>query len=535
MELDRLAHPPPLGSDEEPGPPAFVEVEGLTRSFGETRALVTATVALAAGEIHALVGENGSGKSTMIKVLAGVLRPDAGEVRVHGTAARFAEPRASQRAGIATVFQETLVVPDLTVLDNVMLGTEGVFRHSRSRQAERTAARAALADLGLEELDLDRPLRSLSLANQQLVTIARAIARPWQLLILDESTSALDSTGRDRLFDYVRRSREAGRAILFTSHRMDEVQRLADVVSVMRQGTIVTTAPIADLPPSRLLELMAGSSVLGALSKTDEGVVVPERRRDVAAADLVLRVRELRVRRTPPAFALEVHAGEILGVAGLEGHGQSEFTDCLCGLRRPVTGTVEVADAAGAWHQVHGFHDANRRGIAHVPRDRKTAGLFPSLSIADNFGIALFPTLQRLGLIRESAVRREFREYAKLLRLVSGAPGDPVTTLSGGNQQKILLGRWLATRPRVLVLNDPLRGVDANTKEELYPLFRTLAGEGLTIVLLSSEILELLVLCDRIAVFYEGGLETVLDAAGTAEADVVRAMFGESRTQDADV
>jgi ribose transport system ATP-binding protein len=183
---------------------------------------------------------------------------------------------------------------------------------------------------------------------------------------------------------------------------------------------------------------------------------------------------------------------------------------------------------------VHSFAEANRRGIAHVPRDRKTAGLFPSLSIIDNFAMALFPTLTRLGMVRESAVRREFREYAELLRLVSGRPGNAVTTLSGGNQQKVLLGRWLATRPRALVLNDPLRGVDANTKEELYELFRSLAQRGLTIVLLSSEILELLVLCNRIAVFYDGGLETVLEAAGTAEGDVVRAMFGQSSVAGAD-
>jgi ribose transport system ATP-binding protein len=244
--------------------------------------------------------------------------------------------------------------------------------------------------------------------------------------------------------------------------------------------------------------------------------------------DVVLRVGEMRLRRDPAPFSIEVRAGEILGLAGLEGHGQAEFTDCLCGLRRPLSGAVEVADAAGRWHSVHGFADANRHGIAYVPRDRKTIGLFPSLSILDNFGIALYPTMQWLGLIRQSALRREFGDYAQLLRLVSGRPSDAVTTLSGGNQQKVLLGRWLATRPRAIVLNDPLRGVDANTKEELYGLFRTLAADGLTIVLLSSEVLELLVLCDRIAVFYEGGLETVLDAEGTAEGDVVRAMFGET-------
>jgi ABC-type sugar transport system ATPase subunit len=524
----------PTGDQVRSASPApFLELRGLARAFGETRALTDGSFHVGPGEIHALAGENGSGKSTLIKILSGVLRPDAGEIRLDGASRRFADPRAAQAAGIGTVYQETLVVPELSVQDNIFIGTEGVFRRQRSQRDERVAGQAALSELGLEHLDLDRELRTLSLADQQLITIARAIARPWRLLILDEGTSALDASGRDRLFEYLRRSRADGRSILFTSHRMDEVQGLADVVTVLRQGAVVATQPISEVPPSRMLELMAGDELpVRVVDDSGGDVVATVKHADNVSAEAVVRVADLRLRRSSSPFSIDIRAGEILGVAGLEGHGQAEFSDSLCGLYRPVEGTVEIRE--DSWKPIRNFGEANRHGIAHVPRDRKTAGLFAALSTLDNFAMALLPTLNRLGIVRKRAVESEFRSHAQLLRLRFGGLNRSVSTLSGGNQQKVLLGRWLTTRPRVLVLNDPLRGVDVTTKEELYALFRKLSADGLTIVLLSSEILELLALCDRIAVFYDGDLQTLMPSEGATEMDVIHAMFGASAPEDRD-
>jgi len=505
----------------------LLELTGLSRSFGETRALVSASLAVKPGEIHALAGENGSGKTTLIKVLSGVLRADSGELRWAGRLARFPNPASAQSAGISTVFQETLVAPELSVRDNIVLGTDGVFRHRRTARDERLVAAQALNELGLEGLDLNRALWTLSLAERQIVTIARAIIRPWQLLILDEGTSALDTTQRDRLFAYLRRARAEGRSVLFTSHRMDEVAQLADTVSVLRLGETVARLAMAETSPRQVLVLMAGRrSVDRALAASEHPRVEPHPVAREGTRVPVLRIQDLALRRGASTMALAVDRGEILGLAGLEGQGQVDLAECVCGLQRPASGAVLIADGSGTWRAVRNFGDANRRGIAYVPRDRKQEGLFFSLSTLDNFSLTLMRELNHIGVIRPSVVRLRYGEYAELLHLKVRHSSDPVGTLSGGNQQKVLLARWLSTRPQILVLNDPLRGVDANTKEELYQLFRKLAADGLAIVLVSTEILELLTLCDRIAVFHDGGLQAVLPAARTTDTDVVAAMFG---------
>lgn len=502
----------------------LLEVRDVSRSFGETRALQSACLSVGKGELHALAGENGSGKSTLMKVLAGVLKPDAGKVVWNGAEVRFANPAAAQRAGIAMVFQETLVVPEQTVRQNVVLGTDGMFLRRRSLEAEQEQVRQALDNLGLQHMDMERPVRTLSLAEQQLVTIARAMARPWALLVLDEATSALDSGQRDRLFAYLRSAREAGRSVLFTSHRMDEVEELADSVSVLRLGSLVRRMNINETEPSEILALMAGRTIAERiLAPTAQSVPVAARKYQ---DEVVLEVEDLTLRRTSQPFRLALAKGEILGLGGLESQGQEEFADCLSGLRRPSSGGVRVVDAEGSWHSVTSFAEANRRGIAFVPRDRRREGLFPPLAIFDNFAFGLYPQLNRWGVLRRSALTARFDEFVKQTSLKYGSSRNWIGTLSGGNQQKVLLGRWLATQPRILILNDPMRGVDANTKEELYKLLRVLADDGLSIVLLSTEILELLTLCDRIAIFHEGSVEVLLPAAGTTPTDIVAAMFG---------
>jgi ABC-type sugar transport system ATPase subunit len=505
----------------------------VTRSFGNTRALVDASMTLAPGSIHALAGENGSGKSTLIKILSGIVRPDGGTITWLGKNASFRRPSQSQSAGIATVFQETLVVPELSVRSNIFIGTDGVFRYGRSAKAERAEATAVLSEIGLGDIDLERPLWSLTLAQRQLVTIARSVVRPWQLLILDEGTSALDSDQRDQLFDYIRRCRDDGKTVLFTSHRMDEIQSLADTVTVLRLGETVARLPIADAPPETVLRLMAGRhaaevALTGQQNADSEAgsdpvTVTPK---SPAPRQVVASVKDVRLQRAAPIVNLEIVAGQILGLAGLEGQGQGAFSDVVSGLLKPVEGSFQVYDIDGHEHAIHSERAARKWGVGHVPKDRKTEGLFFSLSVFDNLAISVVPKLNLGGFLRRGALKQTFGEYAEMTRLKYGAASDGIGTLSGGNQQKVLLARVLATKPRLLVLNDSLRGVDQNTKHEVYALLRELADEGLAVVMLSTEIVELLTLCDRIAVFHEGGVSAMLDGTTARETDIVGAMFG---------
>ena len=505
-------------------------IEGLSRSFDQTRALNSATLRVCPSEIHSLVGENGSGKSTLIKILSGVLRPDSGTLVWEGEARQIGSPRSAQGMGIATVFQETLIVPEMTVRDNIYLGTDRLFRYGHRKGEEIAGARRALSDLGLDGLDLDRPMWTLSLAERQLTTVARAIIRPWRLLVLDEATSALDAQQRDRLFDYLRLARAAGKSILFTSHRMDEVLGLADRITVLRQGATVATMEASVASRRGILGHMSGREAHADVDVA--GQTGPRRngeRQQSPRSRPVLRVEELTLRPGSKPISAEVKAGEILGLAGLEGQGQVGFVECLCGLRRPVDGRVLALRDSGESHPVRSYRGANRLGIRYVPRDRRYEGLFGPLSVFDNFAITLWGDLSRLGLLRRQQARRRFAGFAQSSRLVSASPRRPISILSGGNQQKVLLGRWIAMRPRVLVVNDPLRGVDHNTKEELYALFRRLAADGVAIIFLSTEIAELLTLTDQIAVFHEGSLVAMLPTEMSSDTDVVAAMFGDGQ------
>ena len=430
--------------------------------------------------------------------------------------------------GIATVFQETLIAPEMTVRDNIYLGTDRLFRYGRRKGEELAGARQALSDLGLDGLDLERPMWTLSLAERQLVTIARAIVRPWRLLILDEATSALDAQQRDRLFDYLRLARSAGKSVLFTSHRMDEVLGLADRITVLRLGATVATMAVGEASRSGILGHMSGRADAGDVAGAGTG---PRRggERQSPPPQPILRVEELTLRAASKPISMDVRPGEILGLAGLEGQGQVEFVECLCGLRRPASGHLLAFGDSGESRTVRSYRGANRLGIRYVPRDRRYEGLFGPLSVFDNFAVTLWSDFNRLGLLRRQQARRRFADFAESSRLVSASPRRPISILSGGNQQKVLLGRWIAMRPRVLVVNDPLRGVDANTKEELYGLFRRLAADGVAIIYLSTEIVELLTLTDQIAVFHEGSLVAMLPTEMSSDTDVVAAMFGDDQ------
>lgn len=500
----------------------LLEACDLRRTFGETVALDACSLEVRAGEIHAVVGENGSGKSTLIKILSGIISPQSGSLAWQGEPARFKSPHAAQLAGIATVFQETLVLLDMSIRDNVMLGLDGVIRRSVTPDREVEMTREVLLLVGLGDLDIEQLTGGLSLANRQLVGVARALMRPWRLLILDESTSAIDIEDRDRLFDVLRGFSAAGRSILFVSHRMDEIESLADRITVLRSGRSVATLSIADSSTEALLELM--STREGAQAAEGHG----SKRVGTVSSESVINVRQFAVQADHPGFDFDLHAGEIVGVGGLEGHGQAEFLECVAGFRRAPFGTIEAGGAP-----LRTRKDATRQGIAFLPRDRKTEGIFAPLSVIDNITVSCLRELARWGIINPSRRDAKAAAIAERTKVKMTSPKLPIASLSGGNQQKALLGRLIATDPRVLILNDPLRGVDLGAKRDLYEVLTQLAAAGVAIVLLSTELVELCLLCDRVVVFHDQTVSAVIDRSALDERILIAAMFGQTQSGQA--
>jgi ABC-type sugar transport system ATPase subunit len=500
-----------------------LRAEGLARSFGETRALRHCTIELQGGEVHAVVGENGSGKSTLVKILAGVLPPDQGTLSIGGRSlSRISSPGKARALGIAAVFQEVLVVDPQSVLDNVWLGADSVFSTRVPESVKRERATRALTALLGAPLPLDRPVEELELSERQVVVIARAIVQEPKVLILDESTSALDVSTRDRLFAEVRRLCAAGTAVVFISHRMDELQEIADRSTVLRNGEVVGSLDRTESTPGRLLQLMSAR----------EEVEARERRARTTTDRVVLRLDGVVLRGASDPISIDVRAGEIVGVAGLEGHGQERFVRTVGGLDQPDRGQVLRIDDGGT-AAIRSQQEAARHGVAYVPRDRKTEGIFEPLSILDNFALPTIGRDARAGLISERHRRGRFRQYVDLLKIRYGSAGNRITTLSGGNQQKVVIARWLATEPDIVVLNDPTRGVDAGTKSDIYALLDDLTTRGAAVVMLSTEVEEHVTLMDRVLVFHEGRVFTELEGERLTREALVAGFFGRHGDGDA--
>ena len=506
--------------DERAG--VLLEARTIRKSFGPTRALRGCTFSLRAGEVHALLGENGSGKSTLMKVLTGVQQPDDGQMLLLGERVAPRDPREAIAAGVVAVYQEVLGVPSQTVVENIWMGADGVFRSTGTFLARRERAAQALVDLLDEPPGLDTRLEQLPLSVRQACAVARAVVREPRVLILDEATSALDVATRDHLFALLRRLCQNGVGVVFISHRMDEVEEIADRISVLRSGEVVATVERGEASSRELVRMMTGADHL-ADRATASVVRSP-------IGGVVLRADDLRLAESAAPIDVEIRAGEIVGVAGLEGHGQEPFLKALAGASAPTGGRVVRVDS-GSKHELTSQRVAKRCGVAYVPRDRRTESLFEALSVGENFRSVTLE-LDRVG--RALSARRasaRLNEYVRKLNIRVADTRDPITTLSGGNQQKVVIARWLAASPRVLILNDPTRGVDIGAKREIYALLVNLASEGVAIVMNSTEVDEQLELMDRVLVFREYSLFCELPREGLTRDGLVSAFFGRTHSE----
>jgi rhamnose transport system ATP-binding protein len=477
------------------------------------QALRGASIALRPGEVRALAGENGAGKSTLVRLLAGVQRPDDGRVLVDGADAHFSGPADARDAGVAVIYQEPTLFPDLSVAENVVMGRHPLGALKRIDRGElRREVQGLLDRLGVR-LDPDRPVRGLSIADQQIVEIAKALSFEARVLIMDEPTAALSGPEVERLFGVVRTLRERGAAVLFISHRLEEIFTISDTVTVMRDGAVVDDTTTASITPDDLVRRMVGRELSALFPKSEARIGEP-----------VLRVERLTREGVFTDVSFEVRAGEIVALAGLVGAGRSEVARAIFGIDRADAGHVEVA---GRRLPPARPAAAMRAGIGFVPEDRRQQGLVMELSIARNATLTRLRELSRMGLLRRGAEDAEAAGWASRLQLKFNRLGDPVGFLSGGNQQKVVLGKWLATEPKLLIVDEPTRGIDVGTKAEVHRLLSELAGDGLAVLMISSELPEVLGMADRVLVMHEGRLTGELSRADADEESVMRAATGQ--------
>ena len=490
--------------------PAELVLSGVGKSFGAVAALVSADLTVRAGSIHALMGENGAGKSTLVKVVAGVHRRDRGDFLLAGQPVDFASTAESKAAGVAVIYQEPTLFPDLSVTENVFMGrqpTRGLRR--LDRRAMREQVTALFRRLGVS-IDPDRPTMGLSIADQQLIEIAKAISLDARVLVMDEPTAALSGTEVERLFTIARALRDEGRALVFISHRFDEVFELCDTITVMRDGRYVSTVATADTTPPEIVRMMVGREISSLFPKT-EGTV---------AGPVVLDVQHLSSPGVFEDVSLQVRAGEIVGMAGLVGAGRSEVARAVFGVDAYRSGSVTFRGEA---LRPGNPRAAIQAGMAFVPEDRRKQGLLLDMSVARNITLVLRRSLAKAGLLTKGVEYRSAADWAGKLQVKAADLDSEAGTMSGGNQQKVVIAKWMAMSPTLLIIDEPTRGIDVGTKAEAHRLLDELAREGLAILMISSELPEVLGMSDRVYVMREGAVAAELSRAEATSESVMTA------------
>jgi ribose transport system ATP-binding protein len=483
-------------------PAPILGMRGITKSFSKVRVLDEVDFDLRPAEVHALLGGNGAGKSTLMKILEGVHQPDSGTIEIRGAPVRLSSPQDARRHGIAMIFQDFSLVPSLTVAANVLLGAEprraGFIDHHDL--VER--ARDQLRGLNLD-LDPGAKVGKLGTAYWQLIEIAKAMSRDAAVLIMDEPTASLATKEVDRLFELIDELKTRGISIVYISHRLEEISRVADRVTILRDGRRVVTQDASELTMDQIIEHIAGQTVGEEIdARTVESGARGQAGEPLLEVDSVVAGEMVR------GVSFTVHAGEIVGIVGLMGSGRSELARALFGIDRITSGSLRLR---GQPLEIHRPSDAIAAGIVLVPEDRRIQGLVLAHSVQTNLLTPLLRRLTRRGLINDRRARKLYERYAKLLSIRAPSPGTAAKRLSGGNQQKVVLGKWLALEPDVLILDEPTAGVDVTTRGEIVAMVRMLADEGKGVILISSELNEVLALCDRILLLRRGQVDSTVD------------------------
>ncbi|WP_349260935.1 sugar ABC transporter ATP-binding protein [Actinocrinis sp.] len=503
---------PPTPAPAATASAPILALDAVSVSFGAVRALRSVSLALDPGSVHALAGENGAGKSTLVRVLAGVQRPETGRVLVDGEPTVFHGPADARAAGIAVIYQEPTVFPHLSIAENIYMGRQP---RSTFGRIDRAAVRRWTADLFARlgvALDPDQPARGLSIADQQMVEIAKALSFDARVLIMDEPTAALTPAEVDRLFSVARALKAQGAAILFISHRLDEIFDLCDTVTTLRDGGWIATEPVCGLGPDDLVRRMVGRDLDSLYPKQDAQI-----------GEVALEVRRLTREGVFTDVSFQVRRGEIVALAGLVGAGRTEVARAVFGIDRWDAGSVQVD---GRTLRPGSPSAAMSAGLALVPEDRRAQGLVMIHSIERNSTLTGVRTLTRGGLVSRAAERSRAADWAARLELKYGRLSDAVATLSGGNQQKVVLGKWLSTAPKVLIVDEPTRGIDVGTKAQVHRLLSQLAADGVAVLMISSDLPEVLGMADRILVMHEGRLAAELPREGATEEAVLAAATG---------
>jgi len=492
----------------------LLTLENISKRFPGVQALSDVRLGVRPGEVHALLGENGAGKSTLIKIISGVHQPDSGTLMIDGKPVQFNGPRDAQQAGIATIFQELSLYPELTVAENIFMG-----HHPRrwgglvvDWGAMNARAREILDSLDILDLDVTTKVGLLNVGNRQRVEIAKALSLSARVLIMDEPTAALTESDVERLFAIVRLLRQRGVGIVYISHRLQEVFEVADRVTVLRDGQYIATREVKDITEPMLIEMMVGREINELFPKLPSKI-----------GETVLEVQNLMREPYTRGVSFSVRAGEILGISGLVGSGRSETAQAIFGIYPAKSGTIKVN------HRVVSIKnpaDAIRHGIAYVPEDRGTQGLVRAMTLRENSSMAVLKQLSRATFINRDGERQLAHQSIEKFMIRAYSGEQIVSKLSGGNQQKVVVGKWLASNPRVLIVDEPTRGVDVGAKAEIHRLLSELTAQGLAVIMISSELPEILGMSDRVLVMREGRIVAEFDIAEATQEAVGAAMMG---------